>query len=120
MVKYSELDTILNDTGIPSSEYHIEDYDVQFISIPSIAYAVINTIEIAADGISYIKFLNVRIELLTNTIGFEEQKKVEKALEKAEIFYSKDVDFDESNKLFSTTYDITVLQDDSSNWDKTF
>ena len=47
--------------------------------------------------------------------GFEEQKKVEKALEKAELFYSKDVDFDESNKLFSTIYDITVLQDDSSN-----
>ena len=115
MVKYSELDAVLNSTGIPSFEYHIEDYDEQFVSIPSIAYAVINTTEIPADGISYIKFLNVRIELLTNTIGFEEQKKVEKALEKAEIFYSKDVDFDEGNKLFSTIYDITVLQDDSSN-----
>lgn len=115
MVKYSELDTVLNSTGIPSFEYHIEDYDVQFVSIPSIAYAVINTTEIPADGISYIKFLNVRIELLTNTIGSEEQNKVEKALEKAEIFYSKDVDFDEGNKLFSTIYDITVLQDDSSN-----
>lgn len=117
MVKYSELEELLKETGIPCSEYHIEDFQEQFIEIPSLVYIVINTNDVPADGIPYVRFLNVRIELLTNSIGFEEQKKVEKALSKAELFFAKDIDYDEDNKLYSTTYDITVLEDDSSNED---
>lgn len=114
MVKYNELGSILESTNIPCAEYHYEDFEEQTIAIPSLVYTIISNDDRSADGKAYIRFLNVRIELLTNTIGFEEQEKVEEALRDKDVYYSKSVEYDEDNRLFSTVYDITVLPDDSS------
>lgn len=114
MVKYNELSSILETTNIPCTEYHYEDFTEQTITIPSLVYIILSNDDRSADGKPYIRFLNVRIELLTNTIGFEEQELVEKALSEKDIFFSKSTEYDESNRLFSTIYDITVLPNDSS------
>lgn len=115
MVKYNELNAILDSTNIPCAEYHYEDFTEQSITIPSLVYVILSNNDISADGRSYVRFLNVRIELLTNTIGFEEQELVEKTLSEKEIYFSKSTEYDENNRLFSTIYDITVLPNDSSN-----
>lgn len=107
MIKYEQLSNIFSSVGFPVSEYNIEDDD---ISLPYCAYVLSNDNQLSADGISYLSFLNVRLILVDSEISTTNQNKLENVLNTNGVFFTKEFDFDEEQRIYTTTYDFEVLK----------
>ena len=62
----------------------------------------------AADNISYFEISHCNVELYTRQRDPEIEKKIEKTLNKHEIYWDRMCSYIESESLYQTTYEIEV------------
>ena len=99
-----ELKTLLTGTGIPVSFSSVPiDQDS---SRPYICFFQDADRNFAADGIVYYSRKVMVVRLYTDTRDLTAEGKVETAL--SEMYYSKDIEFLDSEKIYEITYSIEV------------
>ena len=86
----TQLCAVLKSTGLPVTERAWPAGKAP--ELPWIAYLVVGSSNLAADGIVFFLGLNVRVELYLKTLDETVCGKVEAAFDAAEIFWEKDVD----------------------------
>ena len=100
----AELNTLLTGTGIPVSFSSVPlDQDS---ARPYICFFQDADRNFAADGIVYYARKVMVVRLYTDTRDLTSEGKVETAL--SEMYYSKSIDFLDSEKLYEITYTIEV------------
>ena len=99
-----ELKTLLAGTGIPVSFSSVPlDQDS---ARPYICYFQDADRNFAADGVVYYSRKVVVVRLYTDTRDFVSEGKVETAL--SGMYYSKDIEFIDAEKIYEITYTIEV------------
>lgn len=76
--------------------------------LPYICYLVTSTQNFAADNKVYSEIQNVDIELYTETKDEAAEKKIENALDSAEIVWERTEDYLESENCFMITFSIQI------------
>lgn len=101
----SELNTILNQTGLPVAYSYFPD-DEQ-VKPPCITYEVAYSQNFGADNKVYSPFTNVDIFLYQKTKGAAEAA-LEGVLDAAEIFWDKTETYLNDEKVFQTIYEVKI------------
>lgn len=103
------LKEVLESLGFPIAYY---EFEKEPESIPYIAYYLNETKNTYADNSVLIGTNTYFVELYTDIRDSEIEKKVENALNKNEIGWDKEINFDESEALYQITYTVNILGDD--------
>ena len=101
-----EFTKMVQSTGIPSAYDHFAEGESP--APPFICYLLPGSDNFAADGVVYFELNQVCIELYTDAKDPDAEKKVEKALKDAGIFYNKSEVWIESEKLYEVLYSFTM------------
>ena len=109
MLKYSEIESVFNENEINIFEY--VDETNEDISLPLIVYIAQDGTGFEADSVNYIKFLDVAIVVIDETMNFELQRKIEKLFYDNEVYFEKNISFSEEERLYSVTYTIQVFDE---------
>ena len=110
MIKYSEIEPTFASAGMTVYEYHIEtDED---INLPYLVYTITNEDAFQADGINYIKIVNVSLAIIDETMNFALQRKVEDVLDSYCSGYDKQINYDSEARLYSISYSFSVFDDE--------
>ena len=94
--------SILRGFGIPFAYDHFAQGESP--DPPFICYLISNTNNFSADGKAYYKVNQYNIELYTDLKDLSLERKVEKALDDASIFYNKSETWIESESLYEVLY----------------
>lgn len=100
-----ELDTLLKTSGYPVAAHHFEGAPE---SIPFIAYLTTGSGTFGADNKVYFKSPQLQVELYTNQKDETAEANVEALFDGADIFYSKDEAWIDSEDLYMVSYSITI------------
>ena len=109
MLKYSEIATVFNDNNINIYEY--VDETNEDITLPLLVYIAQDGEGFEADSVNYIKFINVAIVMIDETMNFAMQRKIENILYDNEVYFEKNTTFSEEERLYSVTYTIQVFDE---------
>lgn len=109
MIKYSDIETVFGNAGITVEEYNIESDDE--LDTPYIAYICSDGASFEADGINYVKFLNVALVMVDQYMNYPLQVQIEAVLDESGLIYDKSVSFDAEDRLYSVTYNFDVLDE---------
>lgn len=109
MIKYSNIEDIFAQDNISINEYNIET--LEEISLPYLVYTVTDGDTFSADGINYIRLLNLSLALFDETLNFSMQRRIEQVLDRNFTSYDKQINFDENARLYSITYTFEVLDE---------
>lgn len=101
----SELNTILNQTGLPVAYTYFPD-DEQ-VKPPCITYEVAYSQNFGADNKVYSPFTNVDVFLYQKTKGAAEAA-LEDVLDAAEIFWDKTETYLNDEKVYQTIYEVKI------------
>lgn len=101
----TELHTILEATGFPVAYSHFKTRP----SVPFIAYSVAYSSNLTADNMTYKKISNVDIELYTDKKDLEAENTLETILNVNKIPFQTIENYIDSEKLFQTIYEITII-----------
>lgn len=101
---FDDLNALLNSTGIPFACHHWEKPRKP----PFGVYLSTGTDNFEADNIAYAVIEGAAVELYT--VGRDEKSMalIERALDEAEIFWDRDINYIESLRLYQTRYEIEV------------
>lgn len=108
MLKYSELEQTFDDYGITVEEYNIETDD-ELVETPYIAYVVSDADSFGADGINYLKLLNINLVMIDEKLNFDLQRNIETVLSDNSLSFNKTINFDENNRLYSVSFFFNVM-----------
>ncbi len=111
MIKYSELETIFGASDITLHEYNVELEEDEQISTPFVVYTATNGDSFVADGINYLRLLDVGLALIDETLNFSMQRAIENVLDSNDTTYDKRINFDDNARLYSISYTFSVLDD---------
>jgi hypothetical protein len=111
MLKYSELKDAFAENDIQVEEYRAESNEE--LDPPIIVFIANEGEYFRADGVNYLKMLNVTLAVVDSDIQFELQKKIESVFEELNVVFDKNIDFDEEWRFFQITYTFSVLDDES-------
>lgn len=109
MLKYSELENAFSVKDVQIVEYNVET--IEDIEPPIIVYTVTDGESFGADGINYLKLLNVSIGVFDQDYNFILQNKIESVLDDNDTRFEKTINFDEEYRFYTITYSFQVLQD---------
>ena len=109
MVKYSELENIFLSHDLVIHEYNIETNEE--IDLPYMVYTAIDGEAFGADGINFFKTLTISLAVIDETMNFTLQRKIESVLDSITAFFDKQINFDDEARLYSITYNFTVIDD---------
>lgn len=109
MIKYSEIKGLFSPLSIPCEEYKMELFDQ--IQLPFIVYLIESNNTLSADGVAYLKLSNVQLELVTDELNSCYIKEVEEIFLTNDIYYNKEFEFDEDNRVFITLYSFACLNE---------
>lgn len=109
MIKYSEIKDLFASYDINAYEYNIETIDI--VDLPLIVYTVMDGESFRADGICYKNFMNVSLAIIDENLSFTAQRNVEKVFDDNFTSYDKQVNFDDSERLYTITYNFEVFDD---------
>ena len=103
--------SILNEIGLPYAYDHFAEGESP--NPPFICYLLPNSDNFAADGRVYYKIDDAHIELYTDFKNTEFELKVEKVLDRYNIFYNKSEVWIDSEKLYEVLYqfEMEVMND---------
>ena len=107
MLKYSELESVFGASGITVEEYNIETDEE--VDIPYVAYVVSDADSFGADGVNYLKLLNVNLVMIDEKMNFPLQNSIEGVLADNDLSFNKTVNFDETNRLYSVSFYFNVM-----------
>ena len=99
-----QLRTILTATGLPAALHHWDHPPKP----PYVVYMDDSTDNFAADNVAYLEITNYWVELYDNRRNRAAEKKIEDALTAAGIFWDRETDYIESERLYQTRYEIEV------------
>lgn len=109
MIKYSQLENIFLASDLEIHEYNIEtDED---IDLPYIVYTINNMESFSADGIDFFKTLEISMAFFDETLNFPLQRRIEDVLANNFTYFDKQVNFDNSVRIYSINYQFTVEDD---------
>lgn len=107
MLKYSELESVFGASGITVEEYNIEtDEEVE---IPYVAYVVSDADSFGADGVNYLKLLNVNLVMIDEKLNYSLQNDIEAVLTSNALSFNKTINFDEQNRLYQVSFFFNVM-----------
>lgn len=96
-----DLQDILEQTSLPADHHHF----AKGRALPVLVWYRAGYDEVAADGRVYYRSPVYVIELYTEDEGEQQQERVERALDNAGVYYSKDgPEFIPSERFWMTTY----------------
>ena len=101
-----EIAVMLQSTGVPYSYDHFAEGESP--EPPFICYLLPGSDNFAADGKTYFKINEVRIELYTDKKDVSVEKQVEDALDNRGIFYNKSEVWISEEKLYEVLYSFSV------------
>lgn len=110
MINYSEIESVFAEQDITVYEYNVELNDAT-IETPFVVYTVTSNDDFQADGINYMRFLNVGLALIDETLNFEMQRNIEFVLTAYDTSYDKQIGFDEEVRLYTINYYFSVFDD---------
>ena len=110
MISYSDIYNIFHQAGIDIYEYNVELNEEQ-INTPFLVYQATSGDNFGADGINYIKLLNVTIVMVDETMNFPLQSRIENIFSENDISFDKSINFDDEQRLYSVQYFISVIDD---------
>ena len=113
MIKYSDIKDVFAAHDLTVYEYNIET--IEIIDLPFLVYTVTDGGSFRADSINYVGFLNVSLAIIDETLSFETQNKVEQVFEENCIAFDKQINFDDSERLYTITYTFGVFDDGIEN-----
>jgi len=111
-VTHTEISDMIKGIGLAYAYDHFEKEEA--VDPPFICFLYPGRSDFHADGISYKKITELRIELYTDNKDFDLEEAVETALENADIGYSKlGPTYISSERMYVTTYEMSVMLDSS-------
>ena len=111
MIKYSEIKEAFAEANIAVHEYDIE-LNEEEISTPFFVYTATSNEDFQADGINYVSFLNVGLAYIDDTLNFGMQRKIEAVFMERDVSFDKQINFDDTVRLYTITYSFTALDDE--------
>lgn len=96
--------------GLPYAYDHFNDADgAHPQGPPFICFLYPNSDDFIADNINYARITRLVIELYTDNVDFDLEGAVEAALIAAELPFTRDQQYIESERMYMTTYNTEVL-----------
>lgn len=111
MLKYSEIKNAFAESGIKVEEYRAESNEE--LDPPIIVFIANEGEYFRADGINYLKMLNMTLVVVDSDIQFELQKRIESVFKGLNVVFDKSVNFDEEWRFFQITYTFSVIDDET-------
>lgn len=112
MIKLSQIESLLDETGIVYEEINLSLINEDKTIIPPyIAYYQNEPAHFCADGVIWTSVANVTIELIATLDDNESEFKVEEVLRKNEIIYAKDTSYMEDASIKSVEFNFEMLDD---------
>lgn len=102
----SELYKLLSETGLPVYYYEADENP----SLPYIVYFTDNTAAWGADERNYLRKDSYIVEFYSANKNFENQKKIETALDKAGINYSATETHIEEEKMYMVAFTFEIIR----------
>ena len=106
-MQFKDLYSVLKETKLPVAYHHFEEGHSP--SPPFMVYLVKDSDNLGADNWAYHKRLNIQIELYTTKKDLATEKTVESLLDAHRLYFDKVEIYIASEKLYQTTYSITLL-----------
>lgn len=106
MMQKEQIESMLNDIGLPYSYDHFSTHD--WIEPPFVVWRIPGSDNFNADGSAYVKIDELDIELYSDQKDWENEEKIEKVLEQYGIPYRKTGDYLETEKMYETLYETEV------------
>ena len=103
-MEYKNLAELLESTGYPVVYHHFKKPP----SPPYVVYLFTRSNHFGADNKVLAKFNRFQVELYTKNKQPEAEKKIEDALDGADIFYEKSEIFLETEELYQIVYEIQL------------
>ena len=110
MIKYSDIQRLFNAENLAIEEYNVQLNEEQ-IETPFLVYQATNDDDFGADGVNYIKILNVIILMVDEVLNFPLQRKIESIFVDNGVSYDKRTNFDDEERLYAISYNIEVFDD---------
>lgn len=106
-----EIAAMIAGFGVPYAFGHFDDEDGQRPQGPPYIYfSYTDRADFHADGINYVKIVELTIELCTAAPDFELQNTIETTLTTLEMTFDQpDQEYDDGEKIYITTYNTEVL-----------
>lgn len=101
---FDGLHDLLKSTGIPFTYHHWERPPKP----PYGVYLSLGTDNFGADNVTYAVVEQAAVELYTVGRDAAAMTKVEQALDGAELYWDRDIEYIEELRLYQTTYEIEV------------
>lgn len=79
-------------------------------TLPFITYTVSHTDNFGADDKVFVQVMSVTVTLYMGADDLQLEEELNDALREAYIYWTSDSDYDETNKLFTTIYDMEVIE----------
>jgi hypothetical protein len=98
----TKIALVLQEIGIPSAYDHFAEGDSP--DPPFLCWLTFQSDNFAADGSVFLKVSEVHLELYTDRKALDLERKVEDALERQNIVYSKSEVWIEAERLFEVLY----------------
>ena len=103
-----ELYTCLLTTNMPVVYHSFKASNKEVPPLPYIVFLSTSSDNFGADNKVYSKSTSYRIELYTENKSEQTEEILEKALDKASIFYNKNESYIESEAMFQIAYQIQI------------
>ena len=99
---YTEISTMLNNTGIPYAYYQFPNNTEQ--ACPFICFYFTRSNDLGADDTNYQKIRQLAIELYTDNKDFATEETVESALNASGLFYVREENYIDMERMYMVTY----------------
>ena len=108
MLKLSELKKALDSIGIPVAYHHFEDSH----AYPYIVYEEVSKTGVYADGINFVTYSGVQVELYTATKDPTLERKVANIFETLELPFTASETVVESENCFAVSFYLEIFLED--------
>lgn len=97
---------LLDGVGIPVAFRAFEQENAK--PLPFICWLYLNDEAFAADGVAYFSTRRVHVELYTEYVDFALEQKLEDVLKKAGLFFTKSMEYIESEGCYQILYELNI------------
>lgn len=90
------------------TDIYVEENNASAKPLPFICWLYLNDEAFAADGVAYFSTRRVHVELYTEYVDFALEQKLEDVLKKAGLFFTKSMEYIESEGCYQTSYEMEI------------
>ena len=104
---HKEIAEMIKQIGLPHGYYQLENGTGT--KTPFVVYYYAGIDDLYADSLNYQRIVQLTIELYTNTKRIDLEKKVEDILTAAELTYTKDETYIDTEQMYEQIYTMEVI-----------